>query len=233
MSNIDTIIQVASDLTNTVSTECQRIEDKLNELELFKAEMARREKEAWSPYWRLSRNQIGTVTDGMLDYFSKNSRFPITFEIYKTIKTDRLWEERDQEEQEILKAMAKEGIEHLQPEFNVIKMSWNSANVSGSSIDHTFFQVVYYTTWLTHACYAKLVSGEISGFYFDNITSEWGLCGTSHHTSKVGYIHPHPYISTESGIVLFCMLGTIAGRFPLDNSKPEWGYFPYVQRIED
>ncbi|MCF6777397.1 hypothetical protein L3V83_12570 [Thiotrichales bacterium 19X7-9] len=231
MSSIDDVVKAAQDLTDTVSSECDRIDEKLAELEALQADMEQREKDAWSPYWRLSRNQLGQVTDGNLNYFSKVNDCEVTFEVYRTIKTGIPWENRDQEEQEILTAMGKSGITYTQPEFNVVKMNW--INKATDDAARTFLQQVIYHTWVTHGCYAKLINGVIRGSYFDGITSEWGICGSSILLKSSSYATPHPYAETDTGEVLFCMLGTIAGRFPISRSKPMWGFIPYVQQIED
>ncbi|MCF6777672.1 hypothetical protein L3V83_13965 [Thiotrichales bacterium 19X7-9] len=230
MSSIDDVVKAAQDLTDTVSSECDRIDAKLAELEALQATLEQRENDAWSPYWRLTRNQLGTVTNGILDYFSVVADCDITFEVYRTIETGIPWDQRDAEEQEILTAMGKSGITYTEPEFNIVKMNWTK-NLEGNA--RTFLQVVHYHTWVTHGSYAKLISGSIRGSYFDGITSSWGLCGNSILLTNASYATPHPYAETDTGEVLFCMLGTMAGRFPISRSKPMWGFIPYVQQIED
>ncbi|TNF69314.1 MAG: hypothetical protein EP298_04030 [Gammaproteobacteria bacterium] len=149
----------------------------------------------------------------------------------KTIKTNVIWQDRDSQEQEILKAMNKENIQHTLPEFNIIKMTWKKIFVEDKG--RLFFQMIKYHTWVTNACYAKLVSGHLSGSYFENISDQWGLCGTSKLLNHTSYTTPHPYAQSETGEVHFCLLGTVAGRFPLDRNNPKWGYLPYIQVLED
>ncbi|TNF65683.1 MAG: hypothetical protein EP298_11110 [Gammaproteobacteria bacterium] len=239
MATIDDVLKATTDLNTAVSTECQRIEDKLNELELYKsqllasynAELARYQEDGWPPHFRLSRNQIGTVTEGILDYFSIVADCDITFEVIRTIRTGIVWEDRDAEEQAILSAMGKEGITHTLPEFNIIKMTWTKKLPKENS--RLFLQSVNYHTYVTHGSYAKLVQGNLRGSYFEGITNEWGLCGGTNLLTNASYATPHPYAETETGEVHFCLLGTLAGRFPIIRSKPRWGYFPYLQSILD
>ncbi|WP_395947686.1 hypothetical protein [Caedibacter taeniospiralis] len=191
------------------------------------------------PFWRLSRNQLGTVTGGSMDHFIKNPNITISFEIYKTIHSDVPWENRDAEEQEILTAMGRHGQRYFAPSyFNIVRVRWSGAIPMDISTGKywLFYQFINYHNWVTIGCYAKLINGGITtngGFPFEGITDQWGLCGSTASLEANSYTHSHAYPSSESGEILFCMLASVAGRFPLDKANPRWGYVPYLERLED
>ncbi|WP_440681956.1 hypothetical protein [Cysteiniphilum halobium] len=191
------------------------------------------------PYWRLSRNQLGTITNGALDHFVINPNITISFEIYKTIHSDVPWENRDAEEQEILTAMGRHGQRYFAPNyFHIVRIRWSGATPGDTSTGKywLFYQYINYHNFVTTACYAKLVSGGIEvngGNYFEGVNSQWGICGVTLDLQGASYHHPHPYPSSASGEVLFCMLANVAGCFPLDRNNPKWGYLPYLERLED
>ncbi|MCF6764834.1 hypothetical protein L3V82_03535 [Thiotrichales bacterium 19S3-7] len=235
MSTINDVISAASNLTETVANQCQTIDRKLAELDQIKLELLQREKQAYFPYWRLSRNQLGSITDGRLDYFNTIIEdIDVKFEVYRRFKSGIPWEERDQEEQQILTAMGKEEIMHTMPEFNIVRMQWHKKNDFKPA--RLFFQYVNYHNWVTYGCYAKLISGKLKDDgvgYFNNLSDQWGLCGNSLLLNKTSYFHPHSYVESKTGEILFCLLTAVAGRLLLDRNKPRWGYFPYVQTLED
>ncbi len=191
------------------------------------------------PYWRLSRNQLGTITNGRLDYFVINPNITISFEIYKTIHSDVPWENRDAEEQEILTAMGRYGQRYFYPPyFNIVRVRWSGVIDNNYTVEKywLFYWFINYHNFVTVGCYSKLINGGISinnGAYFEGITDKWGLCGVTYSLEDTSYIHPHPYPSSESGEILFCMLANVAGRFPLDRANPRWGYLPYLEHLED
>ncbi|MCF6808529.1 phage tail protein [Thiotrichales bacterium 19S9-12] len=216
-----------------VSDQREMIKEELNQLKSLDQEFDEKMNQAYFPYWRLSRNQKGTITNGMLDHFSYvHSDCDIHFEVYRKFKSGISWENRDEEEKEILTAMGKSGVKHSLPEFNIIRVRWTKKDAS--SLGRLFFQFVNYHGWITSACYAKLVSGSIGyGFALEGVTDQWGLCGNYIRLTGTSYIHTHPYAESDTGEVLFCLLGTMAGYFPLNREKPMWGLFPYIQQIMD
>lgn len=235
MSTIDNILKATTDLNHTVSTECDRIEAKLQELEVLKRKIEIWELSAKFPYYRLGRNQLGSVSNGLLNYFyAITADCDVHFEVHRTVKSDIPWAERDEDEQALLTAMGKSGARYTLPQFNVVRVTWKRK--PGISLGRLFVQQIIYHSWITSGCYAKLISGAISdknGGYFQGITHEWGLCGYSVMLNSTSYTNPHPYAASDTGEVLFCLLGSIAGYLPIDRNNPRWGYFPYMQTIQD
>jgi hypothetical protein len=169
---------------------------------------------------RTSKNQIGTVTAGVLDGFAINGAVPQTFSVIKTVKSGIAWADRDAVDKEWLTAMGLEGCMHLQPEFNIVKCTW-----AGAALQWMFFQPGFTSSGLTQACYAKKIQGDF-GFpgYFAGITDKVKLCGYQTGRYPLNYSHPHPVVATPSGEVHFALLGTVMGEIPLD--KPQnWGFF--------
>ncbi len=179
------------------------------------------------PFFRLSPNQLGAVSNDLLDGFTINTNgISIAFSTYKTIHSNVAWEDRDSEEREILTAMGRLGQRHFAPApLYVVRMTWNNADIGGSGY-WAFYHYINYHNWVTHASYAKLISGKIEESYFKGITDQWGLCGAAQSLEANSYTHPHPYIKSTSGEVLFTMLASVAGKFPLDREKPKWGFIP-------
>lgn len=214
----------------------EKINELIDEIVLIKQQQ---------PYFRLTSNQtlryklidgdpsrikeIEGFTLFVPEDFQQNHEDPddwqVKFEIYKTIKHNVKWEDRDYEEQEILKAMGKNNLIHILPEFHVIKMKWRNAIRHGGS--RVFYQHVSYSGWITTASYARLNSGEIDGHYFSGITDKWNLCGVSYKTGIHAYTYTHPFVKSKFGEVLFTLPAALAGNFPLEKENPKWGYFPY------
>ncbi len=185
------------------------------------------------PFFRLSPNQLGAVSNDLLDGFTINTNgISIVFSTYKTIHSNVAWEDRDSEEREILTAMGRLGQRYFAPSpLYVVRMTWNNADIGGSGY-WAFYHRINYHNWVTHASYAKLISGKIEESYFKGITDQWRLCGAAQSLEATSYTHPHPYIKSTSGEVLFTMLASVAGKFPLDREKPKWGFIPYLKGLE-
>lgn len=171
---------------------------------------------------RTSKNQVGTVTSGLLDGFSINGAVPQTFSIVKTVTSGIAWANRDAIDKEWLTAMGREGIQYLQPEFNIVKCVWNGAQPAVTN--WMFFQMMFSSSEQTAACYAKLVSGQCGGGYFSGVTNQVGLCGFNSGRAPLAYTHPHPYVSSTSGEIHFALLGSVLGKIPL-NTPSNWGFF--------
>lgn len=171
---------------------------------------------------RTSKNQVGTVTAGLLDGFSISGAVPQVFSVVKTVTSGIPWANRDATDKEWLTAMGLEGIQHLQPEFNILKCTWNNAQPAGSN--WMFFQMMFTSSVQTAACYAKLVSGQCGGGYFQGAKNQVGLCGYNSGHTPLSYTHPHPFVSTASGEIHFALLGSVLGKIPLD-SPGNWGFF--------
>ncbi|MFA0222072.1 hypothetical protein AB4476_21895 [Vibrio splendidus] len=176
---------------------------------------------------RQSKNQFGNLTGDSLDFFAKNSGFDIRVSLYKTIVTGIPWAERDAEDQEILKAMGRSGIQHFQPSIRVMKLVWSGFDSKENS-SHSIYPspIISGSTSVTAGSYAKILSGEIHGHWLGSVTREWGCCGTRYKCSPGRYVIAHPYVKTPSGEVLFIWPGVVSGYVSLDKDSPKWGYFP-------
>lgn len=171
---------------------------------------------------RTTKNQIGTVTGGVLDGFAINGGVPQTFSVIKTVTSGIPWANRDAIDKEWLTAMGMEGVQYFQPEFNIVKCVWNGA--SPANTNWMFFQQLLNGSCQTIASYAKLVSGNCYGNFFEGITNKVQLCGRQTGRGPNYYYHPHPYITTVSGEVHFALLGAVLGSIPLNNPA-NWGFF--------
>ncbi|WP_028864309.1 hypothetical protein, partial [Psychromonas aquimarina] len=104
-----------------------------------------------APFYRLTKNQYGNLADGLLEHYSINNAFPITFEVHRTITSGVNWALRDAEEQEILTAMGLGGGQSFIPSIPIIKMSW-SGYTGVFPGNHTFYQLVPGSVSSTTAC---------------------------------------------------------------------------------
>lgn len=222
------VVEAANALTATVDNKIQDIDQKVNEKTgeldqyLLNARME-------YPFFRLTKNQFGTVTNGILDHYATNGLFSITFSDYRTLYTGTVWEERDAEERDILTAMGLAGQQYFSPDIKVTRMRWSGCDAHlGGPYRHTFNQHVPFANVMTCASYAKLLSGGLEGLGFAGITKEWGLCGTHIGGGAGSYTHNHPYATTPSGEVLFIWYASVSGLVPLDRTNPRWGFYPYV-----
>ncbi|SKA52655.1 hypothetical protein [Photobacterium toruni] len=177
--------------------------------------------------FRQTKNQYCNLTGTDLDYFSKNSQYPIDISLYRTISTGIVWSERDAEEKEIMTAMGMSGQQHFQPPIRVMRMVWSNYNSSTHS-NYSIFPspIANISGYITVASYAKLVSGSISGMWVDGITDNWSLCGTHFNGRPGAYLHAHPFVGSASGEILFIWPGVVSGHVPLDKNAPKWGYWP-------
>jgi hypothetical protein len=228
-TQVANLVAASSALTAVVDNKIQDIDQKVavkaRELDQFIAH-ARLDY----PFFRLTKNQFGSVSNGSLEHYIKNNTFSIAFSDYRTIYTGTLWADRDAEEKTILTAMGRQGVQHFQPNIKVVKMSWSGWNASMSG--HTFHHYAPFASSATCASYARLLSGEITpriaGHGFQGITHEWGLCGTHYGSGPGNYTHNHPYVSTPSGEVLFLWYAMVSGHVPLDRKNPKWGFYPFI-----
>ncbi|NOU53095.1 hypothetical protein HG263_21580 [Pseudoalteromonas sp. JBTF-M23] len=216
-----------STINSTVDAKMQEIDGSLNTAVTSLNDYLARAR-AEHPFYRLTKNQLGTVTSNVLDGYSVNGAFPIQFELYRVVQSGIAWELRDDEEKEILTAMGRARAVHFSPDINVVKMTWSGWQSSVSA--PTFYQKSDKSTTLTCASYARLVSGSLGSAAagFTGITNEWGLCGDVFSGSPGSYFHDHPYIASESGEILFFWYATVAGLVPLERNRPRWGHFPYI-----
>ncbi len=230
--DITQLVQAADNLTTTVDNKIQAIDTRVDTAEQQLDGFIANARFDY-PFVRLTKNQASLTSLGFLDDYTVSSAFPITFTEYRQIIHGTPWAERDAEEQEILSAMGKAGMQYFHPNgsphIRVVKMTWSgwSAGMNGL----TFYQYVPFASNSTCACYAKLISGGIDSFGFSGITNEWGLCGTHFNIGPIGYTHTHPYVNTPSGEVLFTWYAFVSGHVPLDRAKPKWGFYPYVDPI--
>ncbi|MEM5550082.1 hypothetical protein WNY63_04985 [Pseudoalteromonas neustonica] len=181
------------------------------------------------PIYRQSKNQIGNVINGNLDYFIKNSAFNIEVSIYREINSGIEWEARDDEEKEIMRAMGLAGKQYFKPKIQVISMKW-SGFISEENSGYTMYPnpVCSGSVLTTIASYAKLLNGSITSSWLKNVTNEWKICGEHRSPSPGGYIHAHPYVRSANGEVLFIWPAVVSGKVSLDPDKPAWGYYPGI-----
>jgi hypothetical protein len=214
--------QLADVFIGQVAAVNQQVATKMAEVDSFLST-----KQLDVPFYRTSKNQAGKIVGGMLEHFVNNAAFNIVFALHRTIVTGIDWNIRDAEEQEIMTAMGLNGQNHFFPNIDVVKMNWNGWN-AGINPAHTIYQFHMLSNTTTCASYAKLNSGEISGYAFQGVTNQWGLCGANFQMKPGGYLNPHPFVTTGSGEILFAWLATVSGRVPLDRENPKWGFYPYL-----
>ncbi|WP_440994778.1 hypothetical protein [Cysteiniphilum litorale] len=222
---ISTLTRYTDELQTLFDQSKNRIQDELKSY--YNSELNK------NPFYRLSKNQMGNLKNSMLEHYDICPMdVDLTFEIRRTIKTDVLWENRDEEEKQILTAMGRANQRYFQPSsFNIVSMKWRNASKSiartGNDIHaRIFHQFVNYHKWITVASYAKLISGKIVGFYFEGVNENWSLCGVNLDLSAHSYTHTHPYALTDTGEIWFALPAVVAGYFPLSKDNPQWGYFP-------
>ncbi|MFA0546371.1 hypothetical protein [Vibrio splendidus] len=179
--------------------------------------------------YRQSRNQSGMLTDGNLDFFSKNSKFAINVSLYRTISSGIEWNARDSEEQEILTSMGMKNYKHFQPQIRVMKLEWDGFLPSDHS-SHSIYPnpIGNGSGTLTIGSYAKLISGSIRGWWLNGINSEWGICGQNSQGKPGRYIHAYPYVQSAAGEVLFIWPGIVSGHITIDRASPQWGFWPCI-----
>lgn len=224
--DIANLVAASNELTSTVSN---KIVDINNKVQQAQSEFADFIKEARSEYAiaRQSKNQFGTITGTDLDFFAKNSRFNIEISLYREITSGIPWNDRDAEEQEILRAMGRLGVQHFQPNIRIMKMVWSGANPSENA-NYTIFPnpILASSSMVTVASYARLISGSINGYWLQGVNSEWGVCGAHFYPKAGRYIHAHPGVTSEAGEVHFIWAAGVSGYVPLDRNNPQWGYYP-------
>lgn len=225
-----------ANLTSAVSSYTTEIIEKMGQID---ARVAAKEQEVdtylsnarlQQCFVRLTRNQYGHITDNVLDHYSVNSTFNISFSEHRTISSGTPWESRDAEEKEIMTAMGIAGRQHFRPPIKVIRMTWDGWN--STKPRHTFHQAIHLPSTATVASYAKLISGEIYEHGFQGITNEWGLCGRYYQHSPGGYANTHPHVASASGEVLFTWYAAVSGYVPLNRESPQWGFYLHPESSE-
>lgn len=201
------------------------------------------EADGHKPFVRATPDQFGEL-DASIGNFKgwRKAPFNIELSLYREIITGIHWDERDAEEKEILNSMGLSGQRFFQPNIRVIRMTWTGKNSYGSHNENTTAQTIYPKTVIlqdsyTLACYAKLVSGEISGNFLGSgdlaVNSDWGLCGVSAKNQKPGsYRNAHPNAKSDSGEVLIIWPALVHGYMNLDRENPRWRYYGHTSLIE-
>ena len=173
------------------------------------------------PFYRITKNQLLTGTTGSVpSHWSSGGG--TSFTLVQSVNTGTLWENRTAEEQALLTAIGRSGVQHFLRNFNIWKMEWSTPTPS-----HTMYQQVNLSTITTVAAMVKLLSGSLSGHWAQGaVLNEWKLTGSHYGRTNLAYTHCHPYRGSPTGSILFALPACVTGHVPIEDGV--WGEFPYI-----
>ena len=219
-------VQASNQLTEVVQNKINDINQQLKVAEeRFNDFMLEARKER--PFYRQSKNQFGNLVDKMLDGFDKSKAFSIDVSLYREIKTGIDWEQRDNEEKEILTCMGLKGHTFFQPKIRILRMVWSGYDQEKHN-SNCIWPIIpaNRSVPVTAGSYAKLISGDIRSTWLNGVHHGWAVCGATYESQPGLYFHAHPYVYSPAGEVLFFWPAVVTGYVPLDRDKPLWGYYP-------
>lgn len=138
---------------------------------------------------------------------------------YLTIYTGTLWENRTNEEKEILTAFGLYGEQYFDQHFVIKKLTWGPRD-SWSLPFHWIPSNDQ--NLITTASFCKLLKGTSYYNYVNGCElNKWKLCGSTFYLGPNSYINIHPFDnnpnSNGGGEMLICMAGCVNGHVDLSN----------------
>lgn len=174
------------------------------------------------PFYRMTANQeLNSASATNIDGWGVNTGQGMSVQYQFTVNTNVAFSARTAEEQALLTAMGRAGVQYIKSPFRVYRLSWTQAGV------WTMFQHIPQLPTYTTAAFTKLESGAISGQWADGTKATWSLTGVHETPAANGYQHIHPITGSVTGSLLVAMPASVAGF--VDLRRPiNWGWFPYV-----
>ncbi len=183
-------------------------------------------EDAYKQFYRLSKNDVlAGVSGNVPDFWFSSDAF--TYTLVQEVQTAKAWDDRTEEERDLLRAMSRQGTYYIYRNFNIWRMDWTPTQNY-----HALYQRVNNAIASTVGAMTKLLSGSIEHNWAHGATNAWKLTGYHLDPSRNDYIHHmHPVRTSDYGSMLFALPAAIAGHVRLDASY--WGTFPYIGDQQD
>jgi hypothetical protein len=146
-----------------------------------------------------------------------------------TVTASTPWADRAHQEQQLLRAMGREGQRHIAHAFKVWRVTWSNLKEHASFCAPFQRDLIMGTR--TTAAFVMLESGAVRDFWAEGAeVGKWKLCGTHFDphcpNPKSGYSHNHPYGDVGgSGSMLVALPALVYGFVDLTEPR-NWFFFP-------
>lgn len=181
-----------------------------------------------APYYRLTKNQLLTGTSGSVPT-GWSTHPDCTFTLVQSVVETTEWNDRTEDERELLTLMGRTGEKNYFDTFNIWRMDWVDSDIDNYS--YTMYQGVNGSTAVSVAAFTKILSGDIVGYWADGATNQWKLTGNYYGFNKHRYHHIHAHRQTPIGSVLIALPAAITGFINFDPKT--WGQFPYIGETQN
>lgn len=217
--DINDLVAANDRVTNLVSGKLSAYDTRVAQAE-SKIDSYTNTADVYVPFYRLTKNDALTVTSGSIpDHWHSSNAF--TYTLVQSVETAKAWDDRTEEERDLLRAMSREGTFYIYRNFNIWRMDWTAGEDDGG-----LYQKANSIVPTTVGAMTKLLSGSIEGNWAEGATNEWKLTGRHIPPSSWNYHYIVPSRTSDTGSMLFALPAAIAGHVRLDASY--WGTFPYI-----